>query len=62
MAKKRACKKCRTIYTSGSKCPKCGAEESSDGFKGKVLIFNPQESEIAKNMKLNDKGEFAIKL
>lgn len=61
MAKKKACKKCRTIYTTG-KCPKCESEEYSDTFKGKVVIFDPKESEIAKNMKLNDKGEFAVKL
>lgn len=62
MAKKKACKKCRTIFSSGTKCPKCEATEFSDGFKGKVVIFNPQESEIAKNMKLTEKGEFAVKL
>jgi len=60
MAKEKACKKCRKIYT-GTKCPKCGSEESNPGFKGKVAILNPEESEIAKNLKLNEKGEYAIR-
>ena len=61
MAKQKACKSCRAVY-SGDKCPKCGSEESSDNFKGKVIVFNPEESEIAKNSKIKDKGEYAIKI
>lgn len=60
MTKKKACKKCRTLYT-GAKCPKCGSEESTDTPKGRVTILNPEESEIAKNMKLSEKGDYAIK-
>jgi len=60
MVKKKACKKCKTIY-SGTKCPKCGSEEASDTFKGKIVILNPEESEIAKNTNLKEKGEYAIK-
>lgn len=61
MGKERACKKCRTIF-EGSKCPKCGSEEYSDAFKGKVVVLKAEESEVAKNLKINEKGKFAIKL
>ncbi len=61
MAKQKACKKCKTVY-SGSKCPKCGSEEFTDSFKGKVFILEPEQSEIAQNVKIKDKGEYAIKL
>jgi len=61
MAKEKACKKCRTIY-SGAKCPKCGSEEASDNFKGKVAVLNAEESEIAKKLKFNEKGNYAIKI
>jgi len=60
MAKEKACKNCKTIYT-GTKCPKCGSEESSDSFKGRVVVFNSEESEIAKNLKIKEKGSYAIK-
>ena len=60
MAKEKACKNCKTIYV-GSKCPKCGSEEFSENIKGKVIIFKPEESEIAKKVKIKDKGEYAIK-
>ncbi|MBS3072043.1 hypothetical protein J4408_03565 [Candidatus Pacearchaeota archaeon] len=56
----KACKQCKTIFT-GSKCPKCGSEEFSDSYKGKIVILNPEQSEIAKNLKFNEKGSYAIK-
>jgi len=60
MAKTKACSKCRIIF-EGDKCPTCNEIASNDGFKGRVYIFNPEESKIAKKMKLPKKGEFAIK-
>ncbi|MFH1802011.1 MAG: transcription elongation factor subunit Spt4 [archaeon] len=60
MAKQKACKKCKTIF-SGAKCPKCGSEEFSDAFKGRVFILNPEDSEIAKKLKIKEKGEYAIR-
>jgi DNA-directed RNA polymerase subunit E" len=60
MAKEKACKKCKTIF-EGTKCPKCGSEEFTDAFKGKVKVLNPEESEIAKKLKLSEKGEYAIR-
>ncbi len=60
MSKEKACKQCRTIFV-GTKCPKCGSENLSDSFKGKVVVFDPENSEIAKNVKLKDKGEYAVR-
>lgn len=60
MATEKACKKCKAIF-EGSKCPKCGSEEITDNFKGKVVVLKPEESEVAKNLKLKEKGTFAIK-
>ena len=62
MATEKACKQCRTIYEGGNKCPKCGSTEHSDTFKGKVVITNPEESEIAKNLGVKEKGSYAIKI
>ena len=59
----KACKACRAIYT-GAQCPSCGAnaEESSDAFKGKVVILDAEQSEIAKNFHINKKGTYAVKI
>ena len=60
MAKPRACKQCKTIY-EGDKCPKCDSKESTEGFKGRIHVLNPEKSEIAQKLNLKDKGNFAIK-
>ena len=61
MAKEKACKHCRAVYT-GTKCTACGANEAVDTFKGKIFVLNPEESEIAKNLKFDKKGEFALRV
>jgi DNA-directed RNA polymerase subunit E" len=61
MAKSKACKICNTIYETGDKCPKCGAKESTDNHKGRIVVLNPEKSEIAKNINLKGKGNYAIK-
>jgi len=60
MVKSRACKICNTIHEA-EKCPKCGSKELTESFKGRLIILNPEKSEIAQKLKLKDKGEFAIK-
>lgn len=57
----KACKICNKIYESGEKCPDCGAKESSDSFKGRIVVVDPEKSEIAKKLKIKGKGSFAIK-
>ena len=60
MAKKlRACKKCRIIH-EGEKCPKCNVV-STESWKGKIEVVNPEKSDIAKNLNLAEKGTYAIK-
>ena len=58
---RKACTTCRAIF-EGENCPHCGEKLSSDTIKGRVYIFNKDDSQIAQNMKLKDKGEFAIKI
>jgi DNA-directed RNA polymerase subunit E" len=62
MAAEKACKKCKAIFEGGAKCPKCGSEEISDSPKGKIVILKPEESEVAQNLKLKEKGTFAIRV
>ena len=57
---KKACKICKTIY-EGEKCPNCGSQEYTENWKGRVMIFDTENSEVAKNMKIEKKGVYAIK-
>lgn len=61
MAKQKACKICNKIYDEGDKCPRCGAKESTDAFKGRIVVINPEKSEIAQKLNIKGKGNFAIK-
>ncbi|MBL7059029.1 DNA-directed RNA polymerase subunit E'' [Candidatus Pacearchaeota archaeon] len=61
MAKSKACKVCNKIYETGDKCPNCDAKESTEGFKGRIVILNPEKSEIAQKIGLKKEGNFAIK-
>ena len=61
-SKTKACKQCRTLVTEGSKCPNCGSRELAESSKGKLIVLKPEESEIAKNVKITKKGAYAIKL
>lgn len=61
MAKDKACKICNRIYETGDTCPNCGAKESTDTFKGRVVVLNPEKSEIAQKLKVKNKGNFTIK-
>ena len=60
MTKQKACKICNSIY-DGEKCPSCGSKEFTESFKGKIIVFDPEKSEIAKKLKIKNKGNFAIK-
>ena len=60
MAKKKACKRCRT-FVKGNECPTCKTSDLTTSWKGRVIIFNT-ESEIAKKMGIKEKGEYAIKI
>jgi len=60
MVKPKACKICNTIYED-DKCPKCESREFTDNFKGRIVVLNPEMSEIAPKLNLKSKGNFAIK-
>ena len=61
MAKDKACKICNIIFEGKDKCPNCESVESTDAYKGRVVILDPEKSEIAQKLKIKSKGNFAIK-
>ena len=61
MPKPKACKICNKIYDTGDKCPRCDSKESTESFKGRVIVLDAEKSEIAKKLSIKEKGSFAIK-
>ena len=57
----KVCPTCRLI-TRENVCPKCKTSALSDDFSGLVIVFNPEDSAIAKAMKIKEKGRYALKV
>jgi len=57
---KKVCKKCR-VFVEGTKCPICGESQLSETWKGRVYLADPEKSIIAKKLKIEKSGVFAIK-
>jgi len=57
----KACRECHVI-SYGSICPKCKASSLSDDYTGLVIIFNPKDSTIARAMKVEEKGRYALRV
>ncbi len=58
--KQKACVNCKAIF-EGQECPNCGESMATEGFEGRIYVFNAEKSEAAQKMGLSKKGEFAIK-
>jgi len=58
--KEKSCVNCKRIYV-GDSCPNCGHNMTTEGFKGKMYLFNAKDSEIGNKLGAESEGEFAIK-
>jgi DNA-directed RNA polymerase subunit E" len=57
----KACANCHFI-TKENVCPKCRSTSLSEDFGGVVIVFDPENSAVAKAMKIKDKGRYALKV
>ena len=58
----KACKKCLLIIEKGSRCPICKGKDLSSRFKGEIIIFDPNNSKIAKEINAKSPGKYAIRV
>ncbi len=54
------CKKCKRLVR-GDKCPVCQTESLVETWKGRVIVIDPIKSDIAKKMKVDAAGEYALR-
>jgi DNA-directed RNA polymerase subunit E" len=57
----KACGTCHGL-TRENICPKCKTPTLSDDYGGLVIIFDPQNSAIARAMNIKEKGRYALKV
>ncbi len=58
---RKVCKKCK-LFVEKESCPICKGTSFSENWKGRIFIANPNTSEVAKNLGIIVKGEYAIKV
>jgi len=57
----KACSTCHLI-TTGNICPRCKTPTLSDDFSGLIVIFDKEDSAIARTMNIKEKGRYALKV
>jgi DNA-directed RNA polymerase subunit E" len=57
----KACRDC-SYLTTETTCPNCKSTSFSDDYSGLVIIFDPENSAIARAMKATKKGRYALKV
>ncbi len=64
MARDRlVCRDChRVVEPDTDACPSCGSTTLSEDWAGYVVIAHPEESDIAREMQVEDAGEYALKV
>lgn len=60
MGKEKACKNCHLITTKDF-CPKCNGQLSED-FSGILVVIKPNESKIARELKIDKPGKYALRV
>jgi len=61
LSKERACRNCHAIV-QGEVCPVCNNSSLSEEWSGLVIIIDPENSEIAKKMKIERSGRYALRV
>jgi DNA-directed RNA polymerase subunit E" len=57
--KEKVCRNCR-LFVKGDSCPICNESNFSRSWKGMVMVNNPNESDIAKTLKITVKGKYCL--
>lgn len=61
MAQDKVCRTCR-IVVKGDTCPLCSGKDFTTTWAGTAIIYDPASSQIAKEMGVEVKGEFALRV
>jgi len=61
-ARFKCCLRCKALLLSqASICPNCKSSEFTTDWSGIVIVFDPENSVIAKTLNLTKPGRYAIK-
>lgn len=58
----RACVECKRIVKSGTECPICKGNDLTTAWKGLIIIYDPEHSELAEQVGVDTPGSYAIRV
>lgn len=59
----KACRKCKALVEREAEvCPICGSRDFTEDWEGMIVIIDPEKSDIAKLLKIEKPGRYAIKI
>lgn len=66
MSKEKACRQCRRILDAEDQqkqnCPNCGGNQFTTFWRGFVVVIDPEKSEIARKIGVENPGKYALRL
>ncbi|MEM0226188.1 MAG: transcription elongation factor subunit Spt4 [Thermofilaceae archaeon] len=59
----KACMKCKMLVPPNVEiCPNCGSRDFSEEWEGMIIVFDVENSMVAKRLNITRPGRYAIKL
>jgi DNA-directed RNA polymerase subunit E" len=58
----KACRNCNRIVEDASECPVCKNNDLSDSWNGLVVVYDPEDSQIADSIGISTPGRYAIRV
>ncbi|MFB6143792.1 MAG: transcription elongation factor subunit Spt4 [Candidatus Nanohaloarchaea archaeon] len=57
----KACRDCNRLVEDATECPVCKGNDLSESWSGLVVIYDPEDSEIAEKLEITTPGRYAIR-
>ncbi|PSN91173.1 DNA-binding protein [Candidatus Marsarchaeota G2 archaeon OSP_D] len=59
----KACKVCKFLNPiKAVVCENCGAQKFSEAWSGLIIIYDPNNSQIARTLSITKRGKYALEL
>jgi DNA-directed RNA polymerase subunit E" len=59
----KACKNCKFLNPpKATTCENCGSQKFSETWSGLIIIYDPDNSQIAKALNITKRGKYALEL
>lgn len=60
--REKACEECRRIVEEGDECPVCKSKDLSSSWKSLLIVYDPENSEMAEEADISSPGRYAIRV